>query len=110
MAKLKAVFFLPLLDNDGRDLSQEITDLEIEMFATFLAFTRSGLVTGAYLMADGRRMDDELWSYFVVLEENRIPSCGKSLRDSKRTRPKSGSISNCSTIRSSISFRSSTHD
>ena len=73
MAKLKAVFFLPLLDNDGRDLSQEISDLEFEMFATFVAFTRSGLVTGAYLMADGRRMDDELWSYFVVFEENRIP-------------------------------------
>jgi len=61
-----------LLDNDGRELSREISDLEFEKFATFVAFTRTGLVTGAYLMADGRRMDDELWSYFVILDEARV--------------------------------------
>ena len=72
MAKVKVVFFVPLLDNDGRDLAHETSDLQVEIFDTFVAFTRSGLVTGAYLMADGRRADDELWSYFVVLEEERV--------------------------------------
>ncbi len=73
MAKLKAVFFLPLFDNDGRDLALEISDLEFEVFTSFEAFTRTGLVTGAYLMADGQRVHDELWSYFVVLDEARVP-------------------------------------
>ena len=73
MAKVKAVFFLPLRDNDGRDLTVELKGVEVELFATFVTFTRTGIVSGAYLMTDGTRSDDDLRSYFLVLDEERVP-------------------------------------
>ncbi len=73
MAKVKAIFFLPLRDNDGRDLLTEIKGVEVELYMTFVGFTRMGVVTGAYLMKDGTRSDDELMSYFLVLDEERVP-------------------------------------
>jgi hypothetical protein len=73
MAKVKATFFLPLRDNDGRDLRPEIRGAEVELYSAFVGFTRMGVVTGAYVMTDGTRSDDELMSYFLMLDEERIP-------------------------------------
>ena len=72
MAKVKAVFFLPLRDNDGRDLDAEIKAVEVELYATVVGFTRSGDVTGAYQMADGSIAEDASREYFVVLDESRL--------------------------------------
>lgn len=44
MAQVKAVFFLPLLDNDGRDLSAERGVVEDELFMLFVGWTFLGLV------------------------------------------------------------------
>ena len=80
MAKVKAAFFLPLRDNDGRELDGEIKAAEVELYATVVGFTRSGDVTGAYQMADGTIAEDQSRSYFVVLDESRLEEVKDVLR------------------------------
>src|SRR5262245_21263527 len=59
MAKVKATFFVPLIDNDGRALDDEIDALEMELHVHFVGWTLLGYVRGGYQMADGtRRLDD----------------------------------------------------
>jgi hypothetical protein len=41
MKHVKVTFFLPLKDNDGRDLSREIGEVEDECFLEFGAWTLS---------------------------------------------------------------------
>jgi hypothetical protein len=48
VAPVKAVFFIPLKDNDGRDLSAEIMDLETALYVTFVGWTITGTVKGMY--------------------------------------------------------------
>ena len=38
MADVRVVFYVPIIDNDGRDLSQERTDLEWDLNDTFDGF------------------------------------------------------------------------
>lgn len=47
MARLKALFYLPLRDNDGRELTEEIETLEAEVFVRFSGWTFQGYVKGA---------------------------------------------------------------
>ena len=63
MAQVKAVFYVPRRDNDGRDLQAEIEDLLDELYARFLGWTFLGSIEGAYRMADGTRSLDESGSY-----------------------------------------------
>jgi hypothetical protein len=37
MGKIKAVFYIPLANNDGRDLEAEIEELEFYLYAQFVA-------------------------------------------------------------------------
>src|SRR5437763_13577031 len=73
MAQVKAVFYVPLRDNDGRDLNVEIKDLETALFTTFVGWTDLGTVKGAWRMADGTQSLDESQAFAVILDEGRLP-------------------------------------
>jgi hypothetical protein len=81
MAQVKAVFFIPITDNDGRDLTVEKDDLETAMFFQFLGWTFLGFVKGAYQMTDGSRAVDEHRAYAIIMDESRLPDVEKALRD-----------------------------
>jgi hypothetical protein len=84
MSKIKAVFYLPLRDNDGRPLSAEIDDLEADLYLRFVGWTFLGYVKGVYEMADRSRALDESAAYAVVTEEERIGELEDSLRVFKK--------------------------
>jgi hypothetical protein len=77
------VFYLPLQDNDGRDLTVEIEDLRMELYLRFAGWTFLGYVKGAYRMADGTQSQDVSASYMVILDEARLPELEHVLRDFK---------------------------
>ena len=83
MAEVKALFYLPLRDNDGRDLIEEIAVLQAELFIRFAGWTFQGYVKGAYRMADGTQTLDESAAYVVVLDEARVDELEQLLRDFK---------------------------
>jgi hypothetical protein len=83
MASVKALFYIPLRDNDGRSLADETADLEVDLFIRFGGWTFQGYVKGAYRMADGTRALDESGAYFIFLDENRIAELEQALRDFK---------------------------
>ena len=83
MAQVKAVFYIPLVDNDGRDLGVEIDALENGLYAHFVGWTFLGYVKGAYHMADGTKALDETGSYSVVLDVSRVAELEQVLRDFK---------------------------
>jgi hypothetical protein len=83
MPQVKALFYVPLKDNDGRSLRTEIEALRAELFIRFLAWSFLGYVTGAYRMADGTQALDVNASYMVVLDEALIPELEEVLREFK---------------------------
>lgn len=80
MAQVKAVFFLPLRDNDGRDLTGERDEAEDAVYALFDGWTKLGVVQGAYRMADGVKAVDEHEAFAVALEEYRLDDLRDVLR------------------------------
>lgn len=72
MAQVKAVFYVPIKDNDGRSLKAEIVDLESELFLTFVGWTSLGMVKGAWRMADGTQSLDDSEAYALILDESRL--------------------------------------
>jgi len=80
MAQVKLVFFLPILDNDGRNLSEERSDAKDDLYLQFVAWTRLGIVQGAYRMADGAKKLDDHHAYAVLLDEMLIPNVEDVLR------------------------------
>jgi hypothetical protein len=80
MASVKAVFFLPVRDNDGRDLDAERKAVEDDLFLLFLGWTFLGEVQGAYRMADGTRSVDEHRAYAVMTDDTRIADIEDVLR------------------------------
>ena len=85
MAQVKALFYLPLRDNDGHDLTEELEALEAEVFIRFSGWTFQGYVKGAYRMADGTQSLDESAAYVVICDESRINELEQLLRDFKST-------------------------
>ena len=83
MAIVKAVFYLPLLDNDGRDLAAEIEDTLDQVYSQFGAWTWQGNVRGVFRMADGSRSEDTLSAYIVFLDEGLLVDLERVLRDFK---------------------------
>jgi hypothetical protein len=83
MAKVKALFYLPLRDNDVRDLTAETEELRTDLYIRFVGWTFLGYVKGAYRMADGTRALDESGAYMVILDESRLPELEQVLRDFK---------------------------
>jgi hypothetical protein len=80
MAQVKAVFYLPLRDNDGRELRAEITEVELELVTRFNGWTLIGVVKGMYMMADKTPVHDESNAYAVVTDDTRIPEIESILR------------------------------
>ncbi len=80
---VKAVFLLPIADNDGRDLSEEIEAVRNAAYDRFTAWTYEGEVRGAYRMADGTPAIDQSDRYMVFLEEARLPELEEILRSFK---------------------------
>ena len=80
---MKVVFFLPIKDNDGRYLTDERADLEMELFVRFVGWTGLGIVQGAYRMQDGTKSVDEHRAYAVILDESRLPEVEEILREFK---------------------------
>ncbi len=75
------MFFIPIKDNDGRDLTAEKDDLEMELYLRFVGWTFLGFVKGAYRMTDGTRVLDEHRSYAIILDESRLPEVEDVLRE-----------------------------
>ncbi len=69
MASVKAVIFLPVRDNDGRDLTGEREVAEDDLFMIYLGWTFPGMVQGAYRMTDGSRAIDDHRAYAVITDE-----------------------------------------
>ena len=69
---VKVVFYLPLRDNDGSDLTTVIETTESELFVRFGAWTFHGYIKGSYQMASGIAAIDESAWYSVVIEEGQI--------------------------------------
>ena len=72
MPEVKAHFLLPLRDNDGRDLGDEIEAVRDALFVAFGGWTFQGYVKGAFLMSDHTMSVDTSASHFVVFDEGRL--------------------------------------
>jgi hypothetical protein len=83
MARVKAVFFIPVRDNDGRHLRAEITALETGLYATFVGWTMTGTVKGMYQLSDRRPAYDICKAYMIVMDEERVPELESLLREFK---------------------------
>ena len=80
MEHVKATFFLPLRDNDGRDLSREISEVEDECFLEFGAWTLSGHFKGVWRMQTGERRIDTSAAYMVLLPADQLDDLEEILR------------------------------
>ena len=83
MADVKAVFYLPVQDNDGRDLSSEIQELLADLWTQWGYWTYHRLVEGVWRMQDGTRSEDLLHWYSLVLPEEEVPTLEALLRNFK---------------------------
>ncbi len=83
MAQIKATFLLPLKDNEGRDLAEEIGEAEAACFIALGAFTFSGYVKGTWRMETGERQQDTSALYWVVMDEKKLPELERILRHFK---------------------------
>ena|SRR5438309_6927066 len=83
MAGVKAVFLLPLRDNDGRDLTAEIIEVKTRLWSRFSAFSKEGQVEGVYQMADGSQAVDVNEKYSIHFDESQLPNLEQILRDFK---------------------------
>ncbi len=72
MANVKVVVFLPVRDNDGRDLTAERESAENDLFMIYLGWTFLGMVQGAYRMTDGSRAIDDHRAYAIMTDETGI--------------------------------------
>lgn len=70
MAQVKATFYLPVRDNDGRDLTSEIDRVEDRLFDSFGTWTRVGLFNGAWRMKTGERKLDTSVVYMVIIDDS----------------------------------------
>ena len=83
MPLAKATFFLPLLDNDGRDLAAEHQAVRKQVYALFQGWTFIGYVEGAFRLPDGTQSLDRSAAYVVVLEEDWVDELAAVLKDFK---------------------------
>lgn len=85
MAMVKAIFYVPLWDNDGASLRNKIDNLEFVLYAHFVGWTKHGIATGAFQMSDGSRSDDTHLVFYVTLDEMRLDELKEILLAFKRT-------------------------
>lgn len=80
MAQVKLVFYLPLRDNDARELRPEIDEFELDLGLRFGGWSMVGVVKGTYLMADRTLSYDESNAYELVTDESRAEEVRDLLR------------------------------
>jgi hypothetical protein len=83
MADVKATFYLPLKDNDGRSLAAEIGEVENSCYEAFGAWTLTGFFQGVWRMKTGERKMDTSAVYMIVLGEERLAELEAILRGFK---------------------------
>lgn len=84
-AQVKVTFYLPVKDNDGRDLSTEIADVEDACYDAFGAWTFVGYIRGAWRMREsGARRVDTSAVYSIAVTENCVAELEGILRAFKR--------------------------
>lgn len=84
MGTAKVSFLLPIADNDGRDLSQEIQEVEARCYELFGAWSLSGYFKGRYKMSTGEGPVDTSAAYFVYVEEEKVGDVERILADFKK--------------------------
>jgi hypothetical protein len=84
MAEVKALFFLPETDNDGRNLKGEIEEVRQAAFALCDGWTFLGYVKGAFRMSDGSQSVNEHQAYVVMIEESDISLLEPFLQEFKQ--------------------------
>ncbi len=72
MKHVKATYYLPLADNDGRSLAAEIAEVEDAVFDSFGSWTLSGFFKGVWRMESGERKFDTSAVYVVILERSQV--------------------------------------
>ena len=72
MPQVKVKFYLPVEDNDERELVEEIQKVEQELYDEFGAWTQEGNYYGAYKMKSGKQKLDVCLVYSVVVEEEMV--------------------------------------
>ena len=83
MKLVKTTFFLPLRDNDNRDLSSEIGEVEDECFLAFGAWTLAGHFKGVWRMEGGEQRIDTSAAYMLILPEDQLEELVEILRQFK---------------------------
>ena len=68
MAQIRATFYLPVKDNDGRDLKVDIEIVRLALFELFVGWTFLGYVEGAFMLSDGSQIIDDSEAYFVIMD------------------------------------------
>ena len=101
MGQVKVVFYLPLRDNDGRELRAEIDAVELELIARFGGWTLTGVVKGMYEMADKTPVFDECNAMPSSLTIRALANSMLSFSTSSRRRLRKQSTVRCSTIHAS---------
>jgi hypothetical protein len=85
MAVVKAIFYIPLWDNDGSPLRDKIDDLEVMLYAHFVGWTKHGIATGVFQMADGSKSDDSHIVFYIALDESRVSELEELLLDFRKS-------------------------
>lgn len=80
MKLVKATFFLPLRDNDNRDLRREIEEVEDECFLAFGSWTLAGYFKGVWKMQDGEQRIDTSAAYMLILPKDQLEELEEILR------------------------------
>lgn len=83
MRQVKATFYLPLYDNDGRSLAAEISSVEDQCYEAFGAWTAAGFFKGAWRMKSGYQKVDACAVYVIVVDEEQISAVENILREFK---------------------------
>ena len=67
---VKITFYLPQVDNDGRNLCGDIAETLDELYAEFGGYTDFGEINGKFRMANGKCRWDRLYAFSVCFEDN----------------------------------------
>jgi hypothetical protein len=79
----KATFFLPMVDNDGRDLTTEHEEVRKRVYELFDGWSFTGFVDGAFRMKDGTQALDRSAAYLVIMDEGQVDELRAVLREFK---------------------------
>ncbi len=72
MKTIRAIFLLPIKDNDGSALDQQVTSVQDALLVAFGGYTDLGFVKGSWRMREGEVSLDILARYCVTLEAGRL--------------------------------------